>query len=165
MVAEVMRGARAGVGTRIWQVWAGLCLALGVIIVPLFIEVFSGGTPVRFLAIVVRWLWALLLVLPILRLGWLSPRLLGVALAVFTTALSAAVFADLAGLVLLHPGVFLALEWWQRPFFPWLELLPNAWWLDRPAYLWLLAAWNALEGAIVGHLLFWHVGRSAPSAP
>ena len=146
-----------------WRAWAGSCLASGVVVVPLFLEVFSGGAPTRFLAIVVRGLWAALLVLPILRAGWLHPRILGVAVAGFTTLLSAAVIADLAGLVVVHPGAILALEWWQRPIYPWLELLPNAWWYDRPSYLWIVAVWNALEGAVIGHLLFWKVTRDEPA--
>jgi len=162
-VREAIGASRTTVrpALRAWRAWAALCAALGVVVVPLFLEVFSGGSPVRFLAIGVRWLWAALLVLPVLRAGWLSPRVLGVGVAAFTTLVSGLVLADLAGLTFIHPGVILALEWWQRPIYPWLELLPNAWWLDRPAYLWILAAWNGLEGAIAGHLLFWKVGRAS----
>jgi hypothetical protein len=149
--------SEAGGASRLWRAWAALCLAAGVVVAPLFLEVFSGGAPTRFLALPLRYAWAILLVHPILRAGWFPARVLGVAVALFTVALSAAVLADLAGLIFIHPGAILALEWWQRGLYPWVELLPNVWILDRPSYLWIVAVWNAVEDAVVGHLLFWHV--------
>lgn len=148
---------------RVWRAWAALCLAAGVVVAPLFLEVFSGGSPIRFLALPLRWVWAVALVLPVVRAGWVSARLLAVGVAGFTLALSAVVIADLAGLTMIHPGAILGLEWWQRGLYPWIELLPNRWILDRPSYLWIVAVWNAIEGAVAGHLLFWHVSPHSAS--
>lgn len=158
-MSAVSGGSSSSIGTptKLWRLWAALALALGAVVAPLFLEVFSGGAPTRFLAIGVRWLWVGLLVWPILRAGWFPPRVLGVTLVAFTTLLSGVVLADLAGLTFIHPGAILALEWWQRPIYPWLELFPNAWWGERPSYLWIVALWNAVEGAVIGHLLFWKV--------
>jgi len=148
-----------------WRAWSAIALIAGTAVLPLFLEVFSGGAPTRFLAQPLRWAWAGLLVLPILRAGWLSPRLAALGVTAFTTLLSGIVLVDLAGLRFIHPGFLLALEWWQRGLYPWIEMLPRWYLLGRPGYLWIVAIWTFVEGAVVGHLLFWRVGRTPSSEP
>ena len=150
----------------IWRGWAGLCLIAGSVVAPLFLEVFSGGSGVRFLALPLRWGWFGLLGLTIVRDGWVSCRIASAALVSVTLPVSAATLIDLATSVTLHPGWFLALEWWQRALYPWLDLLPLGTVLDRPAYLWLACGWTIVESIlVVGVLLRTSTTRAAPEGP
>jgi len=133
-------------------------------VVPLFWEVFSAGTPLRFAALPIRYGWFILLALPVLRARWISPRWVAIALVSFSMLLTGMTLIDLLGFRFIHPGWFLAVEWWQRPMYPWLELLPRWTLLDRPGYLWMVCLWHLIEGAAVAHLLFWHVGRGDPQS-
>jgi len=117
----------------------------------------------RFLALPLRGAWAWWLGRPILAAGWVPRRVFAVGLALFTLALSGITLFDLLGLGAgsVHPGWFLGLEWWQRPLYPWIELLPR-WSLGyRPGYLWIACLWNAFEGFGLS-LLIW---RWAPQPP
>ncbi|MDT8369606.1 MAG: hypothetical protein RQ745_10400 [Longimicrobiales bacterium] len=149
---------------RVWRAWAALCLVAGVVLVPLFLEVFSGGSPARFLALPLRYVWAFALALPILRAGWIPVRPLAIVLVGLTGTISAITLAELSGWIFTHPGWFLALEWWQRPIYPWIEaFLPRGRILDRPLYLWITSIWNGVEGAALAHYLFWHVRPGLPA--
>lgn len=147
----------------IWRGWACFCLLCGAVVAPLFLEVFAGGTWLRFTALPVRYGWLWFLALPLLRERWLSPRGASVALVSFALLLSGVTLLDLLGRGSVHPGWFLGLEWWQRPIYPWVDLLPRWYLRDRPGYLWTVAVWNAVEAAGVGWLL-WRQGGAPPSA-
>lgn len=138
----------------IWRGWAALCLLAGAVVLPLFLEVFAGGSVFRFLALPLRYAWAWWLGRPLLRAGWLPPRGVAVGLAAFSTLVSGVVLVDLAGFGSFHPGWFLGLEWWQRPAYPWIELLPRWFLRYRPGYLWTVALWNLLEAWAIG-LALW----------
>lgn len=137
----------------IWRGWAALSLLAGTIVAPLFLEVFAGGSVLRFLALPLRYAWATVLCRPILREGWLRPRAVAVGLAAFTVTLSGVTLLDLSGRLSTHPGWFLTLEWWQRPVYPWLELLPRWSILNRPGYLWTVSLWNLAEGLAAATIL------------
>lgn len=150
-------------GRLIWRGWAAACLLSGAVVAPLFLEVFSGGSPTRFLALPLRFAWIWWLGRPLLREGWLPPRAVAVALAAFVSLVSGMVLADMFGLGRFHPGWFLSLEWWQRPIYPWMALLPRGYLLDRPVYLWIACLWNLVEGlGIAAALWRWRV--NAPPA-
>ena len=143
-------------GRLIWKGWAALCLLAGTVVVPLFWEVFSGGSALRFLAILIRYAWIRWLAWPILREGWLPTRWVAAGLLSFVVVLCGGVWADLLGFTRLHPGWFLTLEWWQRPLYPWLDLVPRFYVMDRPGYLWIAVLWTFVEGiAFTGLLLRW----------
>ena len=146
----------------IWRGWACFCLLSGAVVAPLFLEVFAGGTWLRFMALPLRYGWLLLLAFPLLRERWLSPRGTSVSLVLFALILSAVTFFDLLGHGSVHPGWFLGLEWWQRPIYPWIDLLPRWYLRDRPGYLWMVAAWNVVEAAGGGWLL-WRQGDPTAS--
>lgn len=150
----------SGLG-RAWRCWAALCLILGTVVVPLFWEVFSAGSILRFAGLPIRYAWFVLLALPLLRERWISPRWVAVALLGFSLLITGMTLINLFGLRFIHPGWFLALEWWQRPLYPWIEVLPRWTLLERPGYLWTVSLWHLLEGAVVAHLLFWRVGAAS----
>ncbi|MEQ9398571.1 MAG: hypothetical protein RJQ04_05335 [Longimicrobiales bacterium] len=151
-------------GRLIWRGWAAACLLAGAVVAPLFLEVFSGGSPLRFLALPLRYAWIVWLVLPILAEGWLRPRAVAVALLGFATVLSGVILSDLATGASVHPGWFLTLEWWQRPLYPWLDLLPPWTALYRPGYLWTLATWNLVEAAVLAALAWrWSSRTGGPA--
>jgi hypothetical protein len=141
-------------GQLIWRGWAAFCLLSGAAVAPLFLEVFAGGSALRFLALPLRYAWLAWLGLPILRQRWLPPRAVAVGLAAFALSVSGVTLVDLLAWREAHLGWFLALEWWQRPAYPWLDLLPRWWWLDKPGYLWTVSAWNLLEGVTVSVLVW-----------
>ncbi len=144
-----------------WRRWSALCLLAGTVVAPLFLEVFSEGTLLRFAALPLRAAWAWWLCRPILKLRWLPPRGVALGLAAFSALLSGVTLADLLGHGSVHPGWFLALEWWQRPIYPWLALLPRWTFLYRPGYLWTVAVWNLVEGMGVAVLLWrWRPKRT-----
>jgi hypothetical protein len=147
-------------GSLIWRGWAALCLLFGAVAAPLFWEVFSGGSWVRFLALPLRYAWLWWLGRPILLAGWLPPRLAAAALAGFCAVVSGVTLADLLGHGSVHPGWFLGLEWWQRPLYPWMDLLPRWYLRDRPGYLWIACAWNLCEGLAVS-AGFWRCASTA----
>lgn len=150
----------------IWRGWAALCLLSGTVVLPLFLEVFSGGTVVRFLALPLRWAWAWWPGRAILRAGWLPARTFGVGLATFTLVLTGVPLLDLMGWTSVHPGWFLAMEWWQRPLYPWVELLPRGYLNWRPRYLWIVAFWTLLEGlAVAAALHRWRPGNGSGQPP
>lgn len=155
-------------GRVIWRGWSALCLLSGAVVAPLFLEVFAGGSWIRFLALPLRYAWLWWLGMPVLREGWLPPRVLAVALTAFCVCVSGITIVDLLGYGVVHPGWFLGLEWWQRGVYPWLDLLPRWWWRDRPGYLWAASAWNLAEGVAVS-ALFWSLeggalrGRRGPT--
>lgn len=149
----------------IWRAWAASCLLAGTVVVPLFLEVFAGGSPARFLALPLRWAWAWWLVRPLLAERWLPPRAVAVAVAGFCALVSGVTLVDLFGHGSFHPGWFLTLEWWQRPVWPWLELLPRSLFRYRPGYLWIASVWNLVEALFVGTLLWrWRPGAGARPA-
>lgn len=133
-------------GALIWRGWAAFCLLAGAVVAPLFLEVFTSGTPIRFLALPLRFAWAWWPGRSILAEGWLSARGVSVGLAGFCALLSGVTFLDLLGFGSVHPGWFLTLEWWQRPLYPWLDLLPRWSMLHRPGYLWIASVWTFVEG-------------------
>jgi len=145
----------------IWRGWSALCLLAGTVVLPLFLEVFAGGSLLRFAALPLRWAWALGPARAILRAGWLPPRAVAAGLTTLCLVLAGVPLLDLAGRASIHPGWFLALEWWQRPLYPWVELLPRGYLLWRPAYLWIVAAWTLAEGLAVAVAL----QRWDPQAP
>ncbi len=151
----------------IWRGWAALCLLSGAVVVPLFLEVFSGGSWLRFTALVLRYAWLWLLGLPILREGWLPARWAAVTLLGFCALVSGMVMTDLLGYGSVHPGWFLGLEWWQRPIYPWIDLLPRWHFRSRPGYLWIVCVWNVVEAAAVS-LVVWKIrgrGREIGEPP
>jgi hypothetical protein len=135
-------------------------------VAPLFLEVFAGGSPIRFLALPLRYAWVWCLGIPILREGWLPSRAVAVMLTAFCAVVSAVTLWDLVGLGYrsVHPGWFLGLEWWQRPLYPWVDLLPRWWWRDRPGYLWVVSAWNLVEGVALS-VLFWSARGRPEGSP
>jgi len=146
-----------------------LCLLSGAIVAPLFLEVFAGGSWLRFTALPLRWAWLALLGLPIVREGWVPARGVAVLLVGFCVLLTGVTVADLLGFGSVHPGWFLGLEWWQRPVYPWVDLLPRGYVGYRPRYLWIVSIWNLLEALAVSAIL-WRTTtlvppEEAPHAP
>ena len=148
----------------IWRGWAALCLLAGAVVAPLFLEVFAGGSVVRFLALPLRYAWAWWLGRPLFVERWIGPRAVAAGLAAFATLVSGVVAADLLGFGSFHPGWFLTLEWWQRPAWPWLDLLPRGTIRYRPAYLWMACGWNLLEGWVLAVVLWRWRGGDPPGA-
>lgn len=130
-----------------WRAWSALCALAGVVLVPLVVEVVASGSPIRFVALPLRWAWAWVVVAPLLKEGWVRPATASAAFAGLAGGLAGMVLLDLAGLLTLPLGWFLALEAWQRPLYPWLDLLPRWAAADRPGYLWLAAVWTLAEAA------------------
>ncbi len=147
---------------RLWRGWSALCLIAGTVVLPLFWEVFSGGSVLRFLALPLRIGWIVGVVRPVLDLRWVDPRLPAALVGVLVLGMTVAVGVDLAGVRFMHPGFFLALEWWQRALYPWIELLPPFEVRARPGYLWVAWAANAVEGALA---VVWFLSRRPAEPP
>lgn len=142
---------------RVWRAWSAACVVAATVVVPLFVEVFAGGSPVRFAALPLRWAWMAGPVRGVLAAGWLPPRPVALVVAGGVLLLASGTGVDLAGLASLHPGWFLTLEWWQRALWPYLDLLPRALLGYRPIYLWVAWGWTVVEGAVAAVLL-WRLG-------
>jgi hypothetical protein len=147
---------------RVWRGWAALCLVAGTVVVPLFWEVFSGGSLLRFLALPIRAFWIGGPVRLLLRERWVDPRVPAALVGGIVGAMALAVGLDLAGLRFVHPGWFLGMEWWQRPLYPWLALLPAFEAAGRPGYLWMVWAWTVVEG-VCAVLWLTRAGSSPPA--
>jgi hypothetical protein len=80
--------------------------------------------------------------------------LVAIVVAGICGLISAVTFGNLLGYYSVHPGWFVALEWWQRPIYSWLGFLPRWYYGWRPDYLWIACVWTFVEGLGVSAMLW-----------